>query len=269
LSFIRRRFLDLLGRQIHYRHVEGPGTPLIILHLLPGASRQMEGLMRSLDGLAMFAPDMAGTGDSDLHPLPAPRIADYTADLLAMMDSLGLSEVDLYGVHTGSCIAAELAVLAPHRVRRVVLEGVGLFEPAEAADLAAHYVPLIEPDQDGLHLLRVHNFCRDQILFWPWFERTAAARRITGLPPAGDLHVWVMEVLKGLAGFPLGYRAAFAYDMAGRLPCVTQPALCISNPGDTLAAHSQRAVGLLPNGELCLGTDSAGFIRAFLSRPAV
>jgi pimeloyl-ACP methyl ester carboxylesterase len=245
---IRRGFADLEGRQLHYRWGEGESVPMIALHALPGSSRQIQPLLEALTGRRVYAPDMAGTGDSGRHPMAQPGIADYAEDTLAFLDALGLEQVDLYGSHTGSCIAVELANRFPDRVRKIVLDGVALFSPQEGAALAASYAPSIEPDINGLHLLSAHNFCRDQILFWPWHERTAAGSRGTGMPPPRELHDWVLEVIKGLDGFPPAYHAAFTYRMAEKLAGVRHETLCIVAEVDTLAAASSAAVGLLPVG---------------------
>jgi pimeloyl-ACP methyl ester carboxylesterase len=247
---VRRRFFDLPERQIHYRETAGAGIPLIALHHLPGSARQIEATIVALAGRHVIAPDLAGTGDSGLHPAPAPTVADYAGDVIALIHGLGLERVDLYGSHTGAALAVEIAVSRPELVRKVVLDGVPLFEPEEAASLIASYAPFIEPDSNGMHLLWAHNFCRDQILFWPWHDHSAAAARGTGLPPPRDLHAWVLEVIKGLDGFPLGYRAVFGYALAERMGAVRHPALCISAAVDTLAEASRRAVALLPDGHL-------------------
>lgn len=255
---IRRRFADLPDRQIHYREMVGSGRPLVALHHLPGSSRQISETIAALAGRHVVAPDLAGTGDSDLHPAATPSIADYAGDVIALLDVLGHDTIDLYGSHTGACLAVEVAILAPRRVRRLVLDGVPLYSAAEAAEQMAQYAPVVEPDLNGAHLLWAHNFCRDQILFWPWYDKSAAAARGTGLPPARILNEWVVEVIKGLDGVPQGYRAVFAYPMAQRLAAVTQPALCIAAADDTLAAASRRAVTLLANGRLETIAETGG-----------
>jgi pimeloyl-ACP methyl ester carboxylesterase len=250
VSGIRRRFADLAGRQIHYRELAGESRPLVALHHLPGSSKQIGETIAALAPRHVIAPDLAGTGDSDLHPVATPSIADYADDVIALLDRLGLAEVDLYGSHTGACLATEVAIRAPARVGRVILDGVPLYSAEDAAEQTLRYAPFVEPDLNGGHLLWAHNFCRDQILFWPWYDKSAAAARGTGLPPARMLNEWVVEVIKGLDGFPHGYRAVFAYPMAERLALVPQPVLVVASADDTLGAASYRAVDLLPNGTL-------------------
>lgn len=254
-AIIRRRFFDLPDRQIHYRETEGAGgdreTPLVLLHLLPGSARQMEPLMRDLAPRRCIAPDIAGTGDSDPIAIDQPTIADYARDTAALIAAMsGGAPVDVYGTHTGAGIAIELALQAPHLVRRVVLEGIPMFTPAQAEELTARYAPDVAPDHNGSHLLWAHNFCRDQILFYPWYDKSQAAARGNGLPPPEDLHRWVLEVIKGLPGVPRAYRAAFAYPAAERLGLVTHPVLCLAPEGDSLFEATRQAIAHIPRGRL-------------------
>lgn len=248
---IRRRFFDAYDRQIHYRIREGGDRiPLLALHALPGSARQLELLIANSNGRTVIAPDLPGFGDSDPLATPAPAIADYAAHLGALVEGLGLETVDIYGTHTGAAVAIELALAAPQRVRRLVLDGVPLFDPPPSADFAARYAPRVEPDHNGGHLLWVHNFCRDMLLFWPWFDKSEGAVRSGGLPEARVLHDWVLEVIKGLDAIPAGYAAAFAYDAAARLPLLSQPTLFVASPGDSLGDASRRAAVLAPAGQL-------------------
>ena len=121
---IRRAFADLPDRQVHFRHGGGDGVPLVMLHASPGSSKQLEPLLAAMSMTRhVIAPDMPGNGDSTPLALPSPRIADYAAATLEFLDALALDEVDLYGSHTGGCVATELAILAPGRVRKVILDG--------------------------------------------------------------------------------------------------------------------------------------------------
>ncbi|MBG6213304.1 MAG: alpha/beta hydrolase [Cryobacterium sp.] len=80
-------------------------------------------------GRAAITPDLRGHGRSDKPH----RVADYAprqlaADLVAVLDSLELDQVDVIGYSMGSRVVAALAQLAPERVRRLVLGGAGPLE---------------------------------------------------------------------------------------------------------------------------------------------
>lgn len=249
---IRRAFLDLPDGQLHYRRAgpgpgpgRGTGTPILLLHASPGSSRQLEPLIAALaERYDVIAPDTPGNGDSTPLPIAVPTIADYAARLPALLDALGLDRVAVYGSHTGAAIAVELAILAPDRVERLILDGIGLFTPAQRDDQLARYAPAFTPDRDGAYLIRAFQFCRDQYLFYPWYDRTRAARRDSGLRPAADLHAWLVEVLKAAETYPLAYHAAFAWDAVGRLPQVGRPMLLMAAADDPLALCTRDAASL-------------------------
>ncbi|WP_104082481.1 alpha/beta fold hydrolase [Cryobacterium sp. Y11] len=80
-------------------------------------------------GRTAITPDLRGHGRSDKPH----RVADYAprqlaADLVAVLDTLELDQVDVIGYSMGSRVVAALAQLAPERVRRLVLGGAGPIE---------------------------------------------------------------------------------------------------------------------------------------------
>ncbi len=273
---IRRAFADLGERQVHYRHA-GEGPPLLMLHASPGSSKQLEAKIAALSASRrVIAPDTPGNGDSPPLPIPSPEIADYAAALLPFMDAMGIDRCDVYGSHTGASIAVELAILAPDRVEKLVIDGIGVFSEAERQNYLAHYARPFAPDMIGSQFPRAFMFCRDQYLFWPWFETKAENRREGGLPSAESLHDWVLEVCKSLTTYHLSYQAAFRHRPEGRLLCVSQPALLLAASNDPLLAHTRRAWALTPRGSLKLlghsaapdfTASAAAAIEAFLAEP--
>ncbi len=245
---IRRRFLDVPFGQMHYR-TAGEGPVLVLFHASPGSSRQLEALIRAFAVThQVIAPDTPGNGDSDPLPIASPAIADYAAAMVQFIAALGVERADVYGSHTGSCIAAEVAILAPHQVRRVIHDGAGVFTPEEVAAHLAHYARPFEPDLDGAYLMRAFMFCRDQFLFFPWYARSRKARRDSGMGSAQALHLWVVEVLKAATTYPLGYRAAFSYPARERLPLVAQPTLCMAAEDDPLRDGTRAVAATVPGG---------------------
>lgn len=273
VASLRRAFVDLPGRQVHLREA-GKGAPLVMLHASPGASAQLAPLATRLArSRRVIAPDTPGHGDSPVLPVERPEIADYAAALLELLDAMGLGQVDLYGSHTGAAIAAEVAVLAPDRVRRVVLDGFGLFSPEERDEYLANYTPDLTPDLNGAYLQTAFMFLRDQLVFWPWYGRTAAHLHGGTLPPPQALHAWLVEVLKAVDTYHLAYGAAFRYSGAERLPKVKHPVLALARPNDPLLPHTKAAAELAPSATYAaLGSDGgdpwsedpAAVIEAFL-----
>jgi pimeloyl-ACP methyl ester carboxylesterase len=261
---MQRAFADLPqshgpARQVHYRHGGGGGVPLLMLHASPGAGKQLVPLAEALSsGRRVLTPDRPGSGDSPALASHEPTITDYAYDAAAFLDALGVAQTDLYGAHTGACIAVELAIMAPGRVRRVVLDGISLLPPDQTAAYLAQYAPPRLPDLAGTHLPWVFQFCRDQALFFPWFAPTRDNARGLGLPSAEALHDVVVEVLKCLPTYHQGYHAAFRYDGPARLPLVAQPVLATCAEDDPLRTHLEQAASLLPHATMAI----AGSLRA-------
>ena len=256
---IRRAFADLADRQVHFRHGGAGGVPLVMLHASPGSSRQLERLISAMATTRrVIAPDTPGNGDSTPLTLEAPRMADYAAATLAFLDAQGLGRVDLYGSHTGASIATELAILAPDRVRKVVLDGVGLFSAEEREEYLANYAPAVKPDLNGAYLNWAFMFCRDQYQFWPWYKRNRENSRAAGLPSPDELHAWVLEVVKAIETYHLGYRAAFSYPKAERLQLVTQPLLAIADENDPLLPNTETILRLISDVSFVRTSASGG-----------
>lgn len=244
---LRRSFVDVPFGQVHVRRVAGAGRPLVLLHASPGSSRQLVPLIEQLaGGRPILAPDTAGFGDSSHHPLPTPAASDFADTTLAALDTLGITEFDLYGSHTGACIAAEIAIARPEKVAHLVLDGVGLFEGAFLDSVLANYAPRFTPDLDGAYLARAFQFLRDQCSFWPWFNRTREGRRDAGIMPAEALHAWLVELLKANETYPLGYHAAFTWPVRARLPQVRVPTLMMAAADDPLVDNTRELAPLLP-----------------------
>jgi len=152
-STIRRAFADTRSGQLHYRHSpERDGTPLIMLHQTPLSGRMYRNILPLLAvDRQVFAPDTPGYGESD-RAGDAPAISDYSDSLIDWLDSLKISQVDLFGYHTGSAIAADLAARYPDRVRSLMLMSVPLFSIEEMQKWS---VGQSEFEKDGKHLVKM------------------------------------------------------------------------------------------------------------------
>ncbi len=249
---MRRGFIDDdNGRQIHFRQA-GAGqsaTPLLALHGCPGSARQLVPLINAMSlSRPVFAPDLPGLGDSDPLASPDSEIGDYAAAILRFADHAGLERFDIYGTHTGASVACELAIHAPQRVGRIIADGLGCFDAETARAFLEHYAPAFEPTLDGSYLQQAFHFCRDQLLFFPWYDKRAEARRKGGMMPAEALDAWVIEVLKAGTTYRHAYHAAFRWDWAGRLPQVPHQILVTAAQDDPLASMTEHATPLLPQG---------------------
>ena len=123
----------------HHYNIEaaGEGEPLILLHGFSGDSTTWNKIASQLrDSFRLIKLDILGHGVSD-KPV---QTASYgmeavAADLIDVLDQLGLAQAHLLGYSMGGRLALTLALRQPERFRSLVLESAspGLADAAERA----------------------------------------------------------------------------------------------------------------------------------------
>jgi pimeloyl-ACP methyl ester carboxylesterase len=107
---------------------EGDGPAVLLVHGFPDSAhvwrKQIPPLLDA--GLRVVAPDLRGFGASDRPE----AVDDYAltrsiADMLAVLDALGIERAHVVGHDFGAAIAWVLAMAAPDRVQRLVAMSVG------------------------------------------------------------------------------------------------------------------------------------------------
>jgi pimeloyl-ACP methyl ester carboxylesterase len=241
-------YVETRKGRMHLRRSGGKGRPLLVIPTGGGSSAQFAPVITGLaNGRQVFAVDYLGNGLSD-KPTGPVSIETLADDMLALLDALGLEEVDVWGSHTGALVALELAVIAPKRVGRLVMEGPVFISQDFQEDLLANYFPVIQPDKWGLHLPLVWNWRRDLFMFWPWYRVDRAAARELGVPSAEELHKYAVGILESGDTYDGAYRSAFSYDTRSRLPLLTRAALICAGPDDMLKDGLADARRLGPEG---------------------
>lgn len=240
-------YADIADGRVHLRRAgSGSGLPMLAFQSAPGSSAPLTPLIEALGtGREVIAPDYLGNGDSS-KPARKVDIALLARDALQLADRLNLKRFDLWGTHTGALVALELALLAPERVNRAILEAPPLLAADFSQDILANYLPPLVPDKWGLHVQQAWNMRRDMFLFWPWYRQERGAVRPLGLPDAQTLHDWTVGLLKSGRTYDLSYRAAFEYDTWTRLPLIRCPALICAGPADMLADGLAAARRIVP-----------------------
>lgn len=276
---IERAFVWLDEGQVHLRRLpaaDPAAAPVLLLHASPASSWFMQDLMIALRRAGclgeIIAPDTLGNGDSPAPATDEPDIAYFAGAVDRLCAALGLERVDAYGTHTGARIACELAAGFPHRVSRLVLDGITEYADDLRDAVIANYAPAVEPDEYGRHLIWAFNFCRDQALFFPHFMKNPEQRLAVHMPSPEILHRITLDVLKALGTYSKPYLAAFRYRAYERMPLVACPALLLK-AGNELALLNrsvETALGLLPQGRAeAVGpapADKAQIIADFLKR---
>ncbi|MGF7159465.1 pimeloyl-ACP methyl ester carboxylesterase [Rhodoligotrophos appendicifer] len=242
---------------IHVRRAGGGSRPLMMFQSAPGSTAPLTPIIEGLGTIRdVYAPDFLGNGRSDKPHYEKTDIAALAGDALDLADSLGLETLDLWGTHTGACVALELALLAPERVGRMILEAPPLLPPTFTADILENYLPPLAPDRWGLHLQQAWNMRRDMFLFWPWYRQARSAVRTLGVPETDFLHDWVIGLLSSGLTYDRSYRAAFEYDTQARLPLLTRPAMICAGPADMLVEGLRVAEQISPAGTLVTPTPA-------------
>jgi pimeloyl-ACP methyl ester carboxylesterase len=126
-------FLELDGMQVHIRDT-GPRNdpvPLVLLHGMASSLHTYEGWQTALQGeRRVISVDLPGFGLTGPSPQGDYRIDAYTRFVLRLLDTLGVKQVVLAGNALGGEIAWQTAVLAPDRVRKLVLIDSDGYQPS-------------------------------------------------------------------------------------------------------------------------------------------
>lgn len=252
---IRRRFADVSFGQVHY-YTAGEHRqdrlPVCLLHASPWSARWLAPVVETLGrDRRVIAPDHPGQGDSSPAPQAEPDMAWLAGAFIELLDALDIERCDLFGMHTGSHIATEVAVRNPGRVRRLALEGVGVPDQELKDEYVAHIRGTPQPDEYGSHFQWIFHMNRDLFLFFPYYRRDAAHRRDRDLPGAAELHVRAVEILKNLHSYRQAYIAAWQDNPGGeRFRLITAPTLltCISE--ETAEGDMEDVAALIPDCEI-------------------
>jgi len=241
---ITRHFVTLDGRwgprQVHYRRA-GSGPALLLLHQSPQSSREFEPLMAEWGhAYTVFAPDSPGYGLSDPLGVDQAGIEDFADAIAEFLEAVGIERCGVYGYHTGSGMAVALAHQYPQRVSAIGCNGLVMLTRPELEEILASYLPRFEPSWDGAHLAWLWARMREQMMFFPWYDRRLEARMDFPMRDPEALHQSLMEFLSAGDAYRVAYRAAFNYDAGPVLSQLTVPTLVTAAKLDPLCAHLQR-----------------------------
>jgi pimeloyl-ACP methyl ester carboxylesterase len=107
---------------------EGEGQPVVLLHGFPDSSHVWRHQIPALIGAGMrvIAPDLRGFGESDKPD----AVEEYAmtrsiADVVAVLDALGIDRAHVVGHDWGAGVAWALAAFVPTRVERLAAMSVG------------------------------------------------------------------------------------------------------------------------------------------------
>jgi pimeloyl-ACP methyl ester carboxylesterase len=138
-------FAETNGIRLHYLD-HGDGPAILLLPGLSANAHAFDGLVAAglTQGFRVIAPDLRGRGLSD-HPASY-SLAEHAADVLGLLDALGLEQVVLGGHSFGGLLTLYLAAQAPQRFAKLIVIDAAL-ELASAATRAAIQPSLVRLGQ--------------------------------------------------------------------------------------------------------------------------
>lgn len=231
---ITRHFVTVGKRRVHYLRA-GSGPAVALLHASPCSAKVMRPLMPVFgEKFSALAFDTPGFGLSDPLAIAAPTVEDFADALAETLDALGIGRVATYGRHTGASIAVEFAARHPRRCTMALADGFAVFARRYTEEELERYLEPIVPAWDGAHLLRLWFRYRDQHVFWPWNNQSAAARSDADVPDLDFLHRGVIELLEAGNDYRIGYAAPFRHRALDVIPDLEVPVCFGNRPGDSM-----------------------------------
>jgi len=209
--------------------------PILLLHASPLSGKIYQDLLPLIgnDRIAVAA-DTPGYGMSD-PPEAKPDIRTYAKAFSDLIDKLNFSSLDLVGYATGSIIAADLALLRPDKVRRLVLFSAPVLNSVDRKSLGNRFGHVIEAKADGTHLYDLWK----QVYDGKGFDQT-----LEDCMMVFPEHIRAEESIKPWA--PL---AAFNYNLDVSLKKISQP-IVVYNLNNEVNASTKRSAQFLNNGSL-------------------
>lgn len=239
--------------RIHYLEHPGPGTPVVLIHGLPGTAEDWEDVTPLLAGHRTIAIDRPGFGYSTGGYVPFDRQLEAIHELLA---KLHVVRPILVGHSYGGTISLGFAERYPNEVRGLVLvdaaaagQHVGGFERAQAHLVKLLQLPVIRQLANatfGQLLTTVSVNKREGEAFHPQPVVSAHHQRVLAINMThGNLEAYAGELLAANG-------VVAQIDKA--LGAIKAPAVVIQGNGDELVKpmYGQRLAAALPQARLVM-----------------
>lgn len=226
------------GTPLHFEIV-GNGPPLLLLNGIGLDLSAWGALVQELSGeRQLVLLETRGSGLSGPPPEPC-STALLAADALALLDHLSFGSVDVLGFSLGGLVAQELAILAPDRIRSLVLAATAARLPARARRVLDAWRRLL------LAGVEADAFRREQFA-WVYGPATLENDALIN----GALATLAGAPAPSAHGFAAQADACLAHDTRERASHIGAPALVLAGEDDVLlpAAAAETLAGLLPRG---------------------
>ncbi|WP_428624056.1 alpha/beta fold hydrolase [Sedimenticola sp.] len=116
------RYIETNGINLHYLDHTGTGPTLLLMPGLTANGHVFDGLVSAglVPAVRLLALDLRGRGLSD-KPVSGYSLAEHAADVIGLLDKLGLDSVILGGHSYGGLLGFYLAAHYPQRVKKLVV----------------------------------------------------------------------------------------------------------------------------------------------------
>jgi pimeloyl-ACP methyl ester carboxylesterase len=244
----REDIVSVGGTKIHTM-IGGQGPPLLLLHGAGGNPGWRRSIAALAERFTVYVPTHPGFGQSDSADWME-TASDLARFYLWFLDEVGLKKVHLGGWSLGGWTAAELAVMNPDVLERVVLVAAVGLKPEQGEILDIFFYPL-----EQLRGFMVH----DPSTVPEWQELYGQA----ATPEERDLQLRNREMAARLTWKPYMFNPRLPHF----LPRVKVPTLIIWGQQDRIvpAICGHQYQRLLPNAELRL-LDNCGH-QPYLEQP--
>lgn len=204
--------------RLHFEQ-DGTGDAIVFLHGLGSCGQDWLLQMPVLaNTFYVIAPDLRGHGES-AAPQGRVRVADLAGDVTGIMDALGVERAHMVGLSLGGCVAQQIALDCPARVRSLTL--VNTFARLDSGELRTALLVALRMVILGLAGL-------------PTQARFVAARLF---PKPEQAPLRQIAAQRIAANDPATYRqmliAIKRFDVRGRLGEIRCPTLVIAGDRDT------------------------------------
>ncbi|MCB8960885.1 MAG: 2-succinyl-6-hydroxy-2,4-cyclohexadiene-1-carboxylate synthase [Ardenticatenales bacterium] len=232
----------LNGEPYHF-WTGGSGRPLLLLHGFTGSGAGWEPFRAAWGAdYQLIAPDILGHGRSAAPADPARyTMAAVAADMVALLDHLGLAKADLLGYSMGGRLALYLVCHYPDRFDRLILESSspGLATETERASRRAADEALA----DRLEAEGIEAF----VARWEALSLWASQAKLPADVLAAQRAERLAQTPRGLANSLRGMGTGAQPSLWGELEGVDRPVLLINGALDQkFVAINEQMAPLLP-----------------------
>lgn len=234
MSIIRKGYAETSEGQVHYREVKRvSGTPLVLLHQTASSGMMFERMMTLLkDDFHTIALDNPGFGAS-FQPPSGFGIRYISDSLYAALHQLGVESCFIFGHHSGSAIAVQMAHDHPNFIQKMILSGPPLLNETQVNGLKASLKPFAIAE-DGSHLTQVWERIRKRDLSLP----------------LDVVHREVVLTQSAREAAQAAFQAVFEQPFQSQLEALEIPILVMAGEHDTLRASLEPAFSILKNGAM-------------------